>query len=111
LMPYLQRHPWPGNIRELENIVERAAVCAQALHGDDPDFSLSALFPELFEQVPVPLHEVQPVTVREDLRYHGKTAERAHVRQVVNACQGNMDEAARRLGVSRTTLWRRLREV
>ncbi|RWU19013.1 propionate catabolism operon regulatory protein PrpR [Pseudomonas alkylphenolica] len=110
LTPHLLRHHWPGNIRELENIVERAAVCAQALRGDAPDLSLSALFPELFEQAPVSLLEVQPTTVLDDLRYHGKTAERAHARQVVNACQGNMDEAARRLGVSRTTLWRRLRE-
>ncbi|MEG1251611.1 MAG: Fis family transcriptional regulator, partial [Citrobacter sp.] len=43
LMPYLQRHNWPGNIRELENIVERAAVCAEQLQGNDASVSLSVL--------------------------------------------------------------------
>ncbi|MNC83367.1 Bacterial regulatory protein, Fis family [compost metagenome] len=45
----------------------------------------------------------------DDLRSLGKAAEAAHARQVLHACQGDQDEAARRLGVSRTTLWRRLR--
>ncbi|MNE93178.1 DNA-binding transcriptional regulator DhaR [compost metagenome] len=45
----------------------------------------------------------------EDLRSFGKASEVAHVRQVLDSCDGDMDEAARRLGISRTTLWRRLR--
>ncbi|MBO3275539.1 propionate catabolism operon regulatory protein PrpR [Pseudomonas schmalbachii] len=108
LMPYLIRHRWPGNIRELENIVERAAISAQVLEGSDRDDSLRTLFPELFEDE----HAGFPVSIEpatDDLRSLGKAAEAAHARQVLGACEGNLDETARRLGVSRTTLWRRLR--
>ncbi|MEG1038388.1 MAG: propionate catabolism operon regulatory protein PrpR [Pseudomonas sp.] len=108
LMPYLQRHNWPGNIRELENIVERAAVCAEQLQGNDASVSLSVLFPELFAHSAAP--EAAPAAEAGHLRQHGKAAEQAHARQVVSHCQGDMNEAARRLGVSRTTLWRRLRQ-
>ncbi|TDF84041.1 propionate catabolism operon regulatory protein PrpR [Pseudomonas sp. H9] len=108
LMPYLQRHAWPGNIRELENIVERAAVCAAQLQGNEAAISLSTLFPELFE--PASVSTVVPDCAPDLLRHHGKAAEQAHARQVVSNCQGDLNEAARRLGVSRTTLWRRLRD-
>ncbi|MCY1268789.1 Phenol regulator MopR [compost metagenome] len=107
-MPYLLRHRWPGNIRELENIVERAAISAHLLEGSDPGGSFRTLFPELFEDehagLPQPI-----VPSSDDLRSLGKAAEAAHARQVLGTCDVNLDEAARRLGVSRTTLWRRLR--
>ncbi|MNR50688.1 DNA-binding transcriptional regulator DhaR [compost metagenome] len=54
----------------------------------------------------LPAEAAPPV---EDLRSFGKASEVTHVRQVLEACNGDMDEAARRLGISRTTLWRRLR--
>ncbi|RJG08928.1 propionate catabolism operon regulatory protein PrpR [Pseudomonas cavernicola] len=109
LMPYLLRHRWPGNIRELENIVERMAISAQELEDGDPGRSLATLFPELFEgeQAGLPLATAAPAA--DDLRSLGKAAEAAHARQILDACRGDQDEAARRLGVSRTTLWRRLR--
>lgn len=110
LMPYLQRHHWPGNIRELENIVERAAVCAPQLQGNDAHVSLRTLFPELFEHEQVTPYAPAPVQSLDDLRHHGKSAEQAHARHVLNSCHGDMNETARRLGVSRTTLWRRLRD-
>src|SRR5574337_1292998 len=108
LMPHLLRHRWPGNIRELENIVERAAISVLELEDGDPDAGLATLFPELFEDEQAEL-SVPSVPAPDDLRRLGKAAEAAHARQVLGACQGDMDEAARRLGVSRTTLWRRLR--
>src|SRR5574337_612311 len=97
----------PGNIRELENIVERAAISSRELDGD-PDDSLATLFPELFEDEQAGL-PMPSAPAPDDLRSLGKAAEAAHARQVLGACQGDMDEAARRLGVSRSTLWRRLR--
>ncbi|MNZ40873.1 Propionate catabolism operon regulatory protein [compost metagenome] len=108
LLPYLLRHRWPGNIRELENIVERAALSAHELEGGEAGPALGTLFPELFEgeQAGLP---APPVAASDDLRSLGKAAEAAHARQVLHACHGDMDETARRLGVSRTTLWRRLR--
>lgn len=110
LMPHLEAHRWPGNIRELENLVERAALSPQSL-GDGPGESsstLQALFPELFPRDAITRAKVggAPAT---DLRSISKASEIALVQCVVEACNGDLDEAARRLGISRTTLWRRLR--
>ncbi|WP_433770451.1 propionate catabolism operon regulatory protein PrpR [Pseudomonas putida] len=109
LMPWLLKHRWPGNIRELENIIERAALSGRELSERQASGTLHTLFPELFEGADAEsqLTGAQPFGV--DLRSFGKATEVAHVRQVVEACNGDMDEAARRLGISRTTLWRRLR--
>jgi len=105
LLPLLLRHRWPGNIRELDNIAERAALCAQALVGAD-GIGLATLFPEFFEHVQA---AAQPLPASENLRSLGKAAEAAHARRMLDSCDGNMDQAARCLGVSRSTLWRRLR--
>ncbi|MBF8795549.1 hypothetical protein IRZ70_22310, partial [Pseudomonas monteilii] len=40
-----------------------------------------------------------------------KAAQLRHVKETLESCHGNLDEAARRLGISRTTLWRRLRSA
>jgi propionate catabolism operon transcriptional regulator len=109
LLPYLAAYAWPGNVRELENILERALLSAQDLiHGGKIDEKrLARLIPELFEQPDTPSPKLQQEM--KDLRTISKTAELQHVLQTLEACQGNLDEAARRLGISRSTLWRRLR--
>lgn len=109
LLPLMLRHPWPGNIRELENIAERVALCLGTLgHGDEVD--LATLFPELFEAGVAAAVNLPPAAT-ENLRSLGKAAETAHARQVLDCCDGDMDEAARRLGVSRSTVWRRVRRL
>ena len=110
LLPYLMAYAWPGNVRELENIIERAVLSAEELilDGAIDEQGLVRLIPELFEQREAPPAILQ--TLEKDLRSLGKEAELHHVRQTLEACQGDMEEAARRLGVSRTTLWRRLRD-
>ncbi len=107
LMPYLQAYRWPGNIRELENLVERAALSAQAMGASS--VALSTLFPELLEDSLCPSSLPSADAPQLDLRSVGKASEIAHARKVLEACNGDMDEAARQLGISRTTLWRRLR--
>ncbi|MDH4559094.1 propionate catabolism operon regulatory protein PrpR [Pseudomonas sp. BN417] len=109
LMPHLQRHQWPGNIRELENLVERAALSAQALGESSGAAALHTLFPELFEGLGAQAQVQATAAPANDLRSIGKASEVAHARQVLEACHGDQEEAARRLGISRTTLWRRLR--
>jgi propionate catabolism operon transcriptional regulator len=109
LLPYLMAYSWPGNVRELENIIERMMLSASelTLHGDIVEQRLARLIPELFERRETPAVAPQPAI--KPLRSLSKAAELQHVRQTLEACQGNMEEAARRLGVSRSTLWRRLR--
>jgi len=114
-------HDWPGNIRELENLIERAMVFRQA--PGTPGFAgtssrkpsggragnrsgessttamLREIAPELFGRAPQ----------RTGLHENRKAMELEHIRAVLNECGGNHGNAARRLGISRSTLWRRLR--
>ncbi|AZD02395.1 MULTISPECIES: propionate catabolism operon regulatory protein PrpR [Pseudomonas] len=112
LLPYLTRYAWPGNVRELENVIERAMLSARELlgeHGVNEPY-LARVLPELGESLPPsPARKKSPRET--DLHTIGKAAQLRHVRETLDSCQGNLDEAARRLGISRTTLWRRLRSV
>ncbi|BBN55137.1 propionate catabolism operon regulatory protein PrpR [Pseudomonas chlororaphis subsp. aurantiaca] len=112
LLPYLTAYTWPGNVRELENILERALLSAQELirDGNIDEKCLARLIPELFEQPEAPsFSQHSHQQEMKDLRTVSKAAERQHVLQALEACDGNLDEAARQLGISRSTLWRRLR--
>lgn len=112
LLAHLNRYAWPGNVRELENVIERAMLSARELLHDDglDEHYLARVLPELREGPP--LTPAPKASSREsDLHRIGKTAQLRHVQETLDSCQGNLDEAARRLGISRTTLWRRLRSV
>ncbi|MCS7567072.1 propionate catabolism operon regulatory protein PrpR [Pseudomonas aeruginosa] len=109
LMPQLKQHSWPGNIRELENIVERAALSANALQDKNSPLQLQVLFDELFESRPLLPHTPGAMSAAQDLRSLSRAQEVKRVREMLELCEGDMDEAARRLGISRTTLWRRLK--
>ncbi|MES2256979.1 MAG: propionate catabolism operon regulatory protein PrpR [Pseudomonadota bacterium] len=114
LLPHMLAYRWPGNIRELENILERAAL-SMTLPGDSGTCDVRGLIPEFFETghpheghsslVPCSDGGKQTTTLRAVSSAH----QASHMRAVLAACGGNQDEAARQLGISRTTLWRRLR--
>jgi propionate catabolism operon transcriptional regulator len=103
VLPRLEPYAWPGNVRELENVLERVAVLFAdgAISDDQLDLELRAALPELFQGVAAP--PPQP-----DLRATRQASERIHVEKVVAECGGNLSEAARRLGVGRSTLYRKL---
>lgn len=104
LMRLAPRHGWPGNVRELDNLLERMRVC---LSDDDraPDEALAELAPELF----APASAAVPIGATSHLSQVGAMSERAHIEQVLAACGGDKAEACRRLGIGRTTLWRKLK--
>ena len=94
----LQKYHWPGNIRELENVIERAvavSVGAKITLTDLPE-GLQNLKPS----IPQP-HS--PVTSLKDL-------EAAHIKQLLIQEKQNYGKVAELLGISRTTLWRKLKE-
>ncbi len=83
----LERHDWPGNVRELKQALE----VAMAMRGRSIRIELEHLPPDLAES-----HQ------------RSESALMRETRAVVDACGGNVSEAARRLGVARSTIYRRL---
>ncbi|PCM43231.1 propionate catabolism operon regulatory protein PrpR [Marinobacter sp. ANT_B65] len=105
LMPQLMKHKWSGNIRELENLIERAFLMSQFPEESQP---LEALFPELFS-MPTELRSTLSVP-KESLQDFGKAAEITLIQETLDAHNGDMTKTAKALGISRSTLWRRLRQ-
>lgn len=95
----LADHDWPGNVRELRNRIERAAVLA-----DETVIGPADLFPEAALDGP---SSAGTGTLDEALA----VATRAKVEDALRRAEGNRGQAARLLGVSRTTLWKRMREL
>ena len=98
----LERHDWPGNVRQLFNALEYAVVQARGA-----SIGVDDLLPEL-RAAPVPA----PDGGVKLTRYYSAAAtpeqDQARIEQVLQEVGGNRAEAARRLGMSRTTLWKRL---
>jgi propionate catabolism operon transcriptional regulator len=109
LLPAIIQYRWPGNVRELENIMERFAVYASASETataiDYPTFML----------------EIAELSVKpEELRLLQPSAsscsetpikiDKAAIINALSQAGGNKQVAAVRLGISRTTLWRKIRE-
>jgi DNA-binding NtrC family response regulator len=100
----IAEHAWPGNVRELENVMERAVVLAR---GD-------AITPEdlLLEQTLGPATSARTtvdttVTLQECL----DRAAEARIRAALEAAHGQRVEAARALGIERTTLYRMMKRL
>ncbi|MEM1416038.1 MAG: sigma-54 dependent transcriptional regulator [Myxococcota bacterium] len=88
------RHPWPGNVRELRNVLEYAFAV-----GEGPRISLDELTPELRGEPPK-RRRPRSAAERERERLHG----------ALQASGGRKGDAARALGMSRSTFWRKCRE-
>jgi two-component system response regulator HydG len=102
----LVRYAWPGNVRELENVVERAVALAKG---------------RLLQLADLPVHlqesggdggagEAVPLTDLDQARRGHQASERRLYIEALRAERGDIQRAARLLGISRATLYRRLRE-
>jgi two-component system nitrogen regulation response regulator NtrX len=93
----LAAYSWPGNIRELRNAVERMAILTR---GDR--IGLAA--------VPVEIRLGRTI-VKGNLKQAKESAEREHIRKALEEAQWNISGAARRLGLERTNLHKRIRAL
>ena len=90
----LERYHWPGNIRELIHTLERAVILADSHMLQPSDF----LFPEMEK-------EVEGVILD---NYNLEAVEKAVIRKALKKHTGNVSHAARELGLTRTSLYRRM---
>jgi propionate catabolism operon transcriptional regulator len=104
--PLLQGYAWPGNVRELRNLMERLALflAAEPLQALTPAFLL-AVAPELGRTAPPPASALPAPGVLSP----PPASPQASVAEVLARFGGQREAAARHLGISRTTLWRRLK--
>ena len=87
------RHVWKGNVRELSNVLERALILA-----DEGHIGLEELPPDVSGSGEGGLGLDGAI----------ERAERVHIAMVLRLCEGNRERAARELGISEATLYRRL---
>jgi DNA-binding NtrC family response regulator len=108
----LLRYSWPGNVRELENALEFAvAVCkGQTVLPEDLPGEVRGAEGALPTPLPLAHPDAGPPSPEPSGRPE-PASDAAEVRAALEACHWRRHEAARLLGVSRTTLWRRMRAL
>ncbi len=107
-MLWLLRYHWPGNIRELRNVIERAALLA-----DGEEIGLDELPTEKMSTVvaeaPAPRRTgVSADSAEPRLKSELEAVEKQRILDVLEQCAGNQTRAARMLGISRNTLAARI---
>lgn len=96
------QYDWPGNIRELQNVIDRAVNLADG----------NSLSPDLLPQGWTQLVDYRPNKFSgERLKSIRKTTEHTTILGCVEKCKGNMTLAAQELGIARSTLYRKVREI
>jgi len=95
----LKMHNWPGNIRELKNVIERAVILSS---GD----MLTA------DTLPFEINNAQVQTTGQKTlsAFDLASAEKLHIQKVLNYTSGNKTEAAKLLNIGLTTLYRKIEE-
>lgn len=91
----MHKHPWPGNIRELQHAIERAVILSNNPVLQPEDFNLSAAGPKEDGQLSLEQYNLEEV-------------EKLLIRKVLKKYNGNITQAAAELGLTRSSLYRRL---
>lgn len=103
----LRKHPWPGNVHEFESVLERSALLSESPTLDADDLSLETVV----ETEPVaPLPDDDDLDLKAYLRMHTIRLERHRIRRALEAEDGNVTRAARRLGISRRSLQTKMKD-
>ena len=97
----LKMHTWPGNIRELKNVIERSVIL-------ETTESLMA------ENLPIEIQQLESNNTENSNKilsaFSLASIEKLHIQKVLNYTNGNKTETARLLGIALTTLYRKLEE-
>ena len=98
----LRQHTWPGNVRELRNLMERLAFLSQSdsVDADDLAFIMSAKG-----------DSTANISLDLSLSDATKSFQLDYIRKHIEICGGNMSEAAKKLGLHRSNLYRKMRQL
>ena len=102
----LRNYPWPDNVHELKNLVRRLL-----LSGSSEDISLDEVEAEISSAVPVGESLVKQDLLALPLREAREQFERAYLQQQLVLCGGKVGQLAKRVGMERTHLYRKLRSL
>jgi two-component system response regulator HydG len=104
-MDKLIRYDWPGNVRELMNAIERAVVLARSSYLDEADFPFMRNFSK--EHRPENSNRLDARLLQGEVPL--AELEKEAILRTLTAADGNKSEAARRLGITRKTLHKKLK--
>jgi DNA-binding NtrC family response regulator len=93
-MQLMLDHPWPGNVREVDHVVQRAVLMSQSTLVKPPDLGLQSARDATPKIDEMSLEDVERYLIRKTLARHG----------------GNVTKAAKTLGLSRSAMYRRLQK-
>ncbi len=102
----LRNYPWPGNMGELRNLVHRLLLL-----GGDEEIRLEEIERELATQLPRDEPLVKQDLLALPLREAREAFERAYLQQQLMLCNGKVGQLAKRVGMERTHLYRKLRSL
>ena len=100
-MEYLEMYPWPGNIRELENVIERAVLLSKDKFIGKEDLPNSIMQTSTWQQQPY-----GSMSLKETLAVPEKNI----IRQVLEANHWNRQNTAKALQINRTTLFKKMKQ-
>jgi DNA-binding NtrC family response regulator len=102
----LRNYPWPGNVRELKNMVKRLLIL-----GGEEEISLAEVEAQLTTESPDGVPLVKQDLLAMPLREAREHFERAYLQQQLLLCGGKVGQLAKRVGMERTHLYRKLRSL
>ena len=102
----LRNYPWPDNVRELKSLVRRLL-----LSGSDKDIALDEVEVEISAGAPADEPLVKQDLLSLPLREPREKFERAYLQQQLVLCDGKVGQLAKRVGMERTHLYRKLRSL
>jgi DNA-binding NtrC family response regulator len=102
----LRNYPWPDNVRELKHLVRRLL-----LSGSDDDISLAEVEAEISAATPIDQPLVKQDLLALPLREAREQFERSYLQQQLVLCDGKVGQLAKRVGMERTHLYRKLRSL